>query len=47
MVLKLVKVLFLAMATMSVGYYVALADSEKGQKAGTEASSPEKKNITK
>ena len=47
MVLKLVKVLFLAMATMSVGYYVALADSEKGQKAGTAASSPEKKNITK
>ena len=45
MFFRLVKLLFLAIATTFVGYYVALADNEKAQNAG--ASDSEKKNVTK
>ncbi len=47
MFLKLVKLLFLAITTISVGYYVALADSKKEQKAGAATSNSEKQNVTK
>lgn len=47
MFFKMIRLLFLAITTISIGYYVALADSKKEQKSEATTYTSEKQNVTK